>query len=275
MPSPSRPIIQPNQVSPLPVRKSSRLRKSKETFDPSVENVSRTLEDTPTEVCVDPKPSHDLMIEEVSSQTIGSDASSVESSAESCKADALDVVHPSEAWTKKVLFQKWTVASSKATQLKETLGVVKKQCADLKKEVKSVGGVLKDYRSNESRTEKLRLDLSVLHVEKNALDEEVSHLKYRMKGLEAAHKSAIKNIEAEKKFFLETSSLTSQKLLHEEKLKVREQALTIAALEEKVGRLNDTIQSCNAKVKSYDEITAQAIKGNIAMNMCKEKSHLR
>ena len=80
MPSPSRPIIHSNQVSPLPVRKSSRLRKSKETFDPSVEDVSHTLEDPP-EVHVDPKPSHDLMIEEESSPTIGSDKSSVESSA--------------------------------------------------------------------------------------------------------------------------------------------------------------------------------------------------
>ena len=95
-----------------------------------------------------------------------------------------------------------------------------------------------------------------------------------MKFLEASHKTAIKNIEAEK-CFLETSSLTSQKSLHEEKLKVREQALTINTLEEKVGILNDTVQSCNAKVKLYDEITAQAMKANIAMNMCKEKSHLR
>ena len=95
-----------------------------------------------------------------------------------------------------------------------------------------------------------------------------------MKFLEASHKTAIKNIEAEK-CFLETSSLTSQKSLHEEKLKVREQALTIAALEEKIGRLNDTIQSWNAKVKSCDEITAQAMKANIAMNMCKEKLYLR
>ena len=112
--------------------------------------------------------------------------------------------------------------------------------------MKSIGGVLKDYRSNESKAEKYRLDLSVLNVEKNALDEEVTFLKYKIKGLEALHKLAIKNIEAEK-IFLETSSLTSQKLLHEEKLKVREQALTIAALEEKIGRLNDTIQACNAE----------------------------
>ena len=273
MPTASRPTIDSNQVTPTLVRKSSRLRKSKETFDPSVEIVARTLEDSP-EVRVQPKPSHDLMIE-AASLMIGSDDSSVESSADSCKVVECHVGHPSEAWTKKILFQKWTVASSKATQLKETLGVVKKQCTDLKSEVKSVGGVLKDYRSKESRAEKYRMDVSVLNVEKNALEEEVSFLKYRMKSLELSHKNAIKNIEAEKKFFLETSSLTSQKLLHEEKLLVREQALTIAALEEKIVRLNDTIQSCNSKVKSYDEITAQAVKANIAMNMCKEKSHLR
>ena len=125
MPSPSRPIYESNQVSPLSVRKSSRLRKSKETFDPSAEDISRTVGDS-EEVSVDPKPSHNLTIEEESIPTISSDVSAVESSAESCEADELDVTHLSEAWTKKVLFQKWTVASSKATQLKETLGVVKK-----------------------------------------------------------------------------------------------------------------------------------------------------
>ena len=56
---------------------------------------------------------------------------------------------------------------------------------------------------------------------------------------------------------------------------MKEQALIIAILEEKVVKLNDIIQSCNVKVKSYDEITAQAIKDNIAMNMCKRKLHLR
>ena len=45
--------------------------------------------------------------------------------------------------------------------------------------MKSVGGVLKDYRSNDSRAEKYRLDLRVLNVEKNALEEEVTFLKFR------------------------------------------------------------------------------------------------
>ena len=42
--------------------------------------------------------------------------------------------------------------------------------------------------SNKSRVEKYRLDLSVMKVEKNAMDEEVTFLKY----------TVIKNIEAEK-----------------------------------------------------------------------------
>ena len=99
MPTASRPTIDSNQVTPTLVRKSSRLRKSKETFDPSVEIVARTLEDSP-EVRVQPKPSHDLMIE-AASLMIGSDDSSVESSADSCKVVECHVGHPSKAWTKK------------------------------------------------------------------------------------------------------------------------------------------------------------------------------
>ena len=55
--------------------------------------------------------------------------------------------------------------------------------------MKSVESVLKYYRLSELRSEKYRLDLSVMNKEKNALDEEMTFLKCRLKSLEVAHKN--------------------------------------------------------------------------------------
>ena len=56
---------------------------------------------------------------------------------------------------------------------------------------------------------------------------------------------------------------------------MRQQQLIVEALKDKiVGK--DVIIAANAKkCANYDEITAQAVKANIAMNTCKGKAQVR
>ena len=74
---------------------------------------------------------------------------------------------------------------------------------------------------------------------------------------------------------METQQLSAQRLLHEEKLVVKQQDLTIKALQEKITRLEKELGEKEKKCTEYDALTAQAIKSNIAINMCKEKAMVR
>ena len=79
----------------------------------------------------------------------------------------------------------------------------------------------------------------------------------------------------DRKMKLETQQLSSQRLLNDEKLVVKEQELKIAALREKVERLHNWVSDRGKTCADYDALTAQAIKSNMAINMCKEKAMVR
>ena len=95
IPTANHPTVESTQVTPPMVRKTIRLRKSTEPFDPSVENETCTLEDSP-EVSVDPNPYHDLMVEDASLMIV-SDVSSVELSADSYEVNESNISNPSES----------------------------------------------------------------------------------------------------------------------------------------------------------------------------------
>ena len=66
--------------------------------------------------------------------------------------------------------------------------------------------------------------------------------------------------------------LAAQRVLNEEKLKVKEQAFTIAALNEKITRQAESIAGQKKKCLLYDELTACAVKANISMQVVKDKA---
>ena len=90
-----------------------------------------------------------------------------------------------------------------------------------------------------------------------------------------AHKNEIIHVTNDRKFKLETAQLAAQRLLNEEKLKVKEQGLTITALKEKIKRLEEVIAGQAKKCTNYDELTVCAVKANIQMQVYKDIAHVR
>ena len=74
---------------------------------------------------------------------------------------------------------------------------------------------------------------------------------------------------------LETQKLATQRVLEEEKLKVKENNLEVSALKEKISRLEDVVSLQQSKVREFDQITAQAVKANIGIFSSKEKASVR
>ena len=82
--------------------------------------------------------------------------------------------HVSESWSKKVLYQKWSAASAKGLQLKQSLADVKKENRDLKNTLTFTERCLRLEQDGKSRADRLEHNLSVANVGKTALEDELS-----------------------------------------------------------------------------------------------------
>ena len=60
--------------------------------------------------------------------------------------------------------------------------------------------------------------------------------------VELARKHIVKQVEADRRVKLEIQKLTTQRILSNEKLKVKEKDLQLEALKEKIGRLEDGLE---------------------------------
>ena len=69
--------------------------------------------------------------------------------------------------------------------------------------------------------------------------------------------------------------LASQRVLNEEKLKVKEQALTIDALNDKTTHQAEFIAGQKKECLLYDELTTCAVKANISMQVAKDNTQVR
>ena len=258
-------------------RKSTRLKKSKEPYDPSVEE-SRPAQNSPP-------PRHNLMTEEAVVTVNGPTAVDLTSSNQtlgSSEASDVDVeeVGPteedsSENFSKKVLYQKWTTATVKASEMKSALNSVKRELKSLEKEKRLVLRELEVYKQGKSKADKLSYELTVLNTEKSAIQEEVTFLSSEKRRIATAHRNELTHMKNECKFKVETANLTAQRILNDEKLKVREAGLNLTALKEKIERQDEMIAAQSKKCANYDELTAHAVKANIAMQVCKDKAQVR
>ena len=126
MPTINPPVTNPTQVTPSPVRKSARVRKIAEPFDPSEAN-----EKPPEEVA---PPTHNLQ-ENPSANDSSEGSSDSDSSNESSKPPSDDAA---DSFSKRQLWQRWTGANMRADTLKSTLADVRKQLRDVSKEKKTL-----------------------------------------------------------------------------------------------------------------------------------------
>ena len=60
-----------------------------------------------------------------------------------------------------------------------------------------------------------------------------------MSRVELTHKNIVKQVEADRRVKLETQKLTAQRILNDEKLKVKEKDLQLEALKENIGRMEE------------------------------------
>ena len=126
-----------------------------------------------------------------------------------------------------------------------------------------------------SKAEKYQHNLTLATVKKGALEDELTLLKHEQNRIDTAHKNEIRQIEADRSVKLEIQKLAAQRILEEEKLKVKEKDLEVSALKEKIARLEDVVSSQQSKVREFDQITAQAVKANIGIFSSKEKASVR
>ena len=260
-------------------RKSTRLKKSKTTYDPSVEAEKR-MPNTST-VAV---PTHSLMTEPdavSANERTAFDETSPDETLESSESRSVDVeVQPTEenssdSFSNKVLYQKWVTAILRASETKSTLASVRKELKDVEKEKRLIVRKLEVYKNCKTKADKLSYELTVTNTEKSALEEEVTFLNSEKRRIATAHKNETTHMKNECKFKIETANLTAQRILNDEKLKVKEQGLTITALKEKIERMEEVLSSQAKKCANYDELTAHAVKANIAMQVCKDKAQVR
>lgn len=67
--------------------------------------------------------------------------------------------------------------------------------------------------------------MNILNVEKSTIEEELLFHHNEKRRVEAEHKNAVSHIVKDRNLKLETHQLTAQRLLNEEKLKVKEHEL--------------------------------------------------
>ena len=277
MPTAKLPTTTEDHTTGPQTRKSTRLKKSKEPYDPSVEE-SRPAQKSPP-------PRHNLMSEETAgpvNETTAVDLTSSNQTLGPSEASDVDVeeVGPteedsSENFSKKVLYQKWTTATVKASEMKSALNSVKRELKSLEKEKRLVLRELEVYKQGKSKADKLSYELTVLNTEKSAIQEEVTFLSSEKRRIATAHRNELTHMKNECKFKVETANLTAQRILNDEKLKVREAGLNLTALKEKIERQDEMIAAQSKKCANYDELTAHAVKANIAMQVCKDKAQVR
>ena len=159
--------------------------------------------------------------------------------------------------------------------MKTALASTKRELKDLQKEKRLIARELEGYKQGKSKNDKLTYELSVTNVGKSSLEEEVAFLTSEKRRIATAHKNEITHVINDRKFKIETAQLAAQRILNEEKLKVKEQGLTITALKEKIERLEEVISGQAKKCTNYDELTACAVKANIQMQVCKDKARVR
>ena len=130
-------------------------------------------------------------------------------------------------------------------------------------------------KQDKSKSDKLTYELSVASVEKSSLEEEVAFLTSEKRRIATAHKNEITHVTNDRTFKLETAQLAAQRVLNEEKLKVKEQGFTITALKEKIERLGEVISGQAKKCTNYDKLTTCAVKANIQIQVYKDKARVR
>ena len=69
--------------------------------------------------------------------------------------------------------------------------------------------------------------------------------------------------------------MSAQRILHEEKMKLKERDVDVRELEGKVQRLEENLATQAAKMKEYDAIAAQAVKANLGLKYMKKKASVR
>lgn len=265
MPTVKVPESTPAAVSPSPVRRSTRISRTKLPFDPSDD----VPEPAPSGKDSSAPPVHNLIGEEEKKPSVEVDITD----------DVEEVTHPprhvSETWSNRELHRKWSQASAKAERLNRIVASLREEKSELLSQIRTHKKQQKEDVSADTRAEKLKLNLVVSTSEKKALSDHVSLLKNEQARLKASHKNEVKLIETTRQVNLEKEKLTFQKLLQEEKLKVKKRDLQIIAHEEKIKELADVIASNKAKIKEYDNITAQTVKANISIFATKEKASVR
>lgn len=130
------------------------------------------------------------------------------------------------------------------------------------------------YKQGISKSDKLSYELTVTNTEKSALEEEVAFLTSEKRRIVTAHKNETTRTKNECKFKLETANLAAHRILNDEKLNVIEQGLIITALNKKIQRIDGLLASQTKKCSNCDELTAHAVKANIAMQVCKDKAQV-
>lgn len=277
------PTAQPSGTAadkvPVPKpRKSSRLKRSKATFDPS---------DVPTHDLISGAAASTNQPAESSNQPAELDLTSpTRSDVDEVSIQPIESVQPieriqpaehksAESYSKLSLYQKWTASCARVSLMKSTLASSKRELKDLQKEKRLTVRELELCKQDKGKLEKLTYELSVASVAKSSLEEEVAFLTSEKRRIATAHKNEITHVINDRKFKLETAQLAAQRVLNEEKLKVKEQDLTITALKEKIDRLGEVISGQAKKCTNYDELTACAVKANIQMQVCKDKARVR
>ena len=117
--------------------------------------------------------------------------------------------------------------------------------------------------------------MTVLAVEKSGLKDELASIKREQARTTLAHKKEIELLTTDHGVKLEKEKLSSQRLLNDEVVKVKERDLIIDSLKDKISMLEDTIASNKQKLKDYDNFTAQTVKANISIFSSKEKANVR
>ena len=267
MPTAKPPESAQVNVTPSPVRRSARLTRSTQPFDPSDVEV-------PTPAPKVSSPTHDLISQESVIDVDVPTAADVSPTVSSVVSES-NVGHVSDAWSKKQLHQKWQTACGKVLMLKSQLTKAVNDQKELKKQLLAAERKLRVEVHHMQRSEKFRHDLAILGMEKSSLEDELSSLKSEQARAKTAHKNELKHVESDREYKLESQKLSSQRVLNEEKLKLKEKEVEVHELQEKVLRLEECLQTQHSKIKDYDAIAAQAVKAKLGLKSLKEKASVR
>lgn len=139
--------------------------------------------------------------------------------------------------------------------LKSTLTTVRREVKELSQDKKLLDCTLQIYKVGKIKADKLQHEVNILNVEKSAIEKELLFHHNERRRVEAAHKNAVSHVIEGRKLKLETQQLTVKRLLHKEKLKMKEQELQITAFKEKTVCLEKELSEKERKAVAYKDLT--------------------